>query len=124
MRDGAVTHFGAGIHFSTDASCQEDSDQRGAPRRSLSASTGSELKGTIVGMLLAPFRTRAAHIMTLGPIRISEIMRQRSPGLRYFHQAGALYDRVANQSRAPQNQNGGANHDPCSTASCFAPLSG
>jgi hypothetical protein len=49
--------------------------------------------------------------MTLGPIRISEIMRQGSPGSCHFHQTGALYDRIANQSRASQNQNAGTAHD-------------
>src|SRR5437879_1479805 len=62
-------------------------------------------------VLLAPFRTRPAHVVELGSIRIEDSVFRPAPHRDQRRQTGCREDRVSSHSRRAENRNHGAAHD-------------
>jgi hypothetical protein len=64
-----------------------------------------------MGVLFAPLRTRAAHIVQLGSIGIENRVLQSAPNLDRRHQIGRREDKVSGQFGGAEIRSYGAAHD-------------
>ena len=64
-----------------------------------------------MGVLFTPSRTRTAHIVQLGSIRIANPILQSAPSLDHRRKTGRREDDISGQLGRSENQNCGAAHD-------------